>query len=401
MLATMRKKNLFAVDMSLMNFLRTSGDSDSFLLEFNSINAAGNVKDLNCSREKTCNGNGECIAEPLFDFDSLSITSCVCDFYFNGTNCENFIGYQTLQLELFRAQSLSTNESDHLENVFDTGNVDMAPAQFDSPYACNFRDSIGVVQYILEVSPNFKSYEYFNDADSGSFDKTMTKRDRRVGFNGDGYYSFPKESRCKPCDSIGTNNCRWKIINVKKIVESKCLIKYANDRNGTCDQFFPESFFNCPGVSFDTSKEWIKGSNHPAHCPRVISGCVGETFPSAVFSESVCAQECLSCSRRNELAAPSAVIINSLTSFSVSLLWNPAQLTLYGDELSFVSYNLRLYSAHNGSISEQTTRIPSITIEQLDPSSAYSIHIRASSPGKMDSQEIIAKFTTPDYSQTN
>jgi hypothetical protein len=267
----------FAVEMSVQNVLPSSA------LRFSSIKINGQIDNLDCSSEQTCSGHGICLLNPsVNDSSSLTSSRCYCHYGYNGTNCENFYGFEPQTLVLYRAQSLSTDENNHLENIFEMGNVNLAPAKYDTTYACRLMPSYGVTQYTFQVDPSFKEYEPFNQGKS--FSQSI---DKRVGSANDMYYSFPQESQCKPCDLIGTNDCRWKIISVDKIVESQCIVDYGLGNMSSCDRIpeslcceekFPESFYNCSAVPMDSSKEWIKGFNRPAHCPRVISGCVGETF---------------------------------------------------------------------------------------------------------------------------
>ncbi len=132
---------------------------------------------------------------------------------------------------------------------------------------------------------------------------------------------------------------------MEKIVDTKCL-----QSHGACIflnslEKFLDAFYNCSAVEMDNSKEWLKGSSRPSHCPQVISGCVGNTFPASVFSEDGCSQQCISCSRKSELAFPSAPEVETLTASGISLAWDKVDSNLYGDALpseTLVSYESRL-----------------------------------------------------------
>lgn len=382
-----------------------------FTLGFSSLTIDASLSDYQCSNDKTCNGHGKCLPNPVFDNEhgitswTWIIKECVCDVGFNGSFCENYEGIQAKKLQLFRAQSLSTNESHYLEHVFDVGNANAAPAAQDAGYACNDHntDDFGVALYTIELDSNFRGYQPFNDDSSyGSSEDFDT--DYRVGYDdGTNYYSFPEQSRCKPCDSIGTNNCRWKIISVDKIVRSRCLIDYAKLRGNQCYQLFPESFYNCSDVGMYSSKEFVKGQNRPSHCPQVISGCVGETFPSAISSEDGCAHECIPCSKRYDLAYPSVPQIESLMPTGIALSWNKVESNLYGDSLregSIVSYSSRLISEYDESFfAIKSSEIPAVSFSNLKPSQKYSVYIRAIS-GSQESQETRFSFMTPQQTRT-
>jgi hypothetical protein len=227
----------------------------------------------------------------------------------------------------------------------------------------------------------------------------INDQDTRVGYaDKNGWFSFQAASECMPCDPIGTNNCRWKIVNVDKIVRTKCLEEYARINGTSCEMSWVYAFENCSVVERDASQVWLKGKSAPSNCPRVISGCVGNTFPLITSSNSGCSHTCIPCSRRSEIAYPSDLVVESL-SIGVSLSWSPVNSTLYGDlipgNLSIISYNVQVTEMNGNHRMNYKSFIPTIAISDLQATKAYVIKVQAES-GDLLSQSVEHTVTTPE-----
>jgi hypothetical protein len=309
---------------------------------------------------------------------------CLCDIGYSGIHCDKFTGVQAAILNVYRAQSGSTAPGTHLEEIFDMRNANAAFLATDGEYACSTKKDFVVVQYQIKVDTNFQNYLMCNQ-DSCEF---FNKNDFRVGYSPQmKWLSFPEQSQCKSCEELGTNNCRWKVISVEKIVESQCLLQYA-DRNGSsCEDpnILEAAFEYCPPVNKDSSKSWIKGPGAPSHCPRVISGCVGDTFPAISLSESGCAHQCISCSRRSELAFPSSPEIESISPTGIAVSWDLVNSTLYGDPLPVntasgkeitVTYISTLTRLDDGLKAFYPSNLPTLAISNLFPARNYSLVIK-------------------------
>jgi hypothetical protein len=220
-----------------------------------------------------------------------------------------------------------------------------------------------------------------------------------VGYvDAEGWFSFPDASKCKPCDKIGENNCRWKIINVDKIVRTKCLKEYANLTGSICFESWVDGFENCSAVESDTSALWLKGADAPSNCPRVISGCIGDTFPAFALSNSGCSHQCIQCSRKSELAYPTDLVIEALQPTGVTLSWSIVNSTLYGDPLyAFhnISYNIQVTCLESRSQMSFRSILPTISISSLQPASKYSIQVQAEAGTMLSERSEVNTSTRP------
>jgi hypothetical protein len=297
-------------------------------------------------------------------------------------------------VKLYVSQSGNTDPNDQLENIFDLKNANAAEEGGYGYILCTSSNLVSV-EYMIEMDSDFRSFQSMNgDRCFGcDFDS-----DKRVGYKSVyDQYSLPSESKCKPCDSIGTNNCRWKILSVNKIVKSQCLTDYVTRKAGAiCMDEWYEAFKNCSSIDFDSSNSWVKGLSAPANCPYHISGCTGDTFPSTAVSNSGCSHSCLPCSQRSEIAYPYDLEIESLQSTGASLSWSRVNSTLYGDPFEQninASYIVTL-SKEDGSKSIYKTNTPTITFFNLTPGQKYSAQIQTQA-GFALSQATIANFRTP------